>query len=319
MRDVIYLRPRSADEALAMHAAHAGARYFAGGTTLYDLMKLGVEAPAALVDVSAIGDLAKLDASDPSELRIGAMMSMSELAEDPVLRAEFPALAESLWKAASQQLRNMATVGGNLLQRTRCAYFRGGAEYACNKRKTGSGCAAIDGLNRGHALFGGSADCVAVYPGDWAVALAAFDAVVDVASARGICSGTGSTGSTGSTRTIPLRELHREPGDTPQRETNIGADELIVRIRVPRVAAGKASVYHQISSALDSNSSNVQTQVWHRKAPTFLKAFFIRSIWVCSTLACSRSVGRCAMLSLTPCNTASGVLRLWARSSRESR
>ena len=155
------------------------------------------------------------------------------MAEHAVVQRDFPALSESLWKAASQQLRNMATVGGNLLQRTRCAYFRGGPEFACNKREPGSGCAALAGQNRGHAVLGGSEACIAVYPGDWAVALVAFDAEVDAVGPRGA-------------RTVPLRELHREPGATPHLETMLAADELIVRIRVPRRPAGRASTYHKI-------------------------------------------------------------------------
>jgi xanthine dehydrogenase YagS FAD-binding subunit len=127
----------------------------------------------------------------------------------------------------------MASLGGNLLQRTRCAYFRMGEPFPCNKRKPGSGCAAIEGLDRGHALLGGSDHCIAVYPGDWAVALAAFDAMVDVLGPKG-------------RRSIPLRELHRQPGDTPHIETALAPDELILRIRVPATAAGRASTYHKI-------------------------------------------------------------------------
>jgi xanthine dehydrogenase YagS FAD-binding subunit len=138
-----------------------------------------------------------------------------------------------LWRAASQQLRNMASVGGNLLQRTRCGYFRGGEPFACNKRKPGSGCAAKDGIDRGHALLGASEACIAVYPGDWAVALAAFDAEVDVLGPQG-------------ERTIALQDLHREPGNTPDIETVLERDELILRIRVPATPLGRASTYHKI-------------------------------------------------------------------------
>jgi xanthine dehydrogenase YagS FAD-binding subunit len=234
MRDFAYLRPREAGEAVALHARHSpGARYFAGGTTLFDLMKLGVESPATVIDVTRLEGLAGIDASRRGELRIGALAPMSDVAEHATVQREFPALSEALWKAASQQLRNMATVGGNLLQRTRCAYFRGAGEYACNKRVPGSGCAALDGLNRGHAVLGASEACVAVYPGDMAVALAAFDAVVDTLSPRG-------------ERAVPVRELHRAPGSTPHLETVLAEDELIVRIRVPRGPIGRASTYHKI-------------------------------------------------------------------------
>ncbi len=234
MRDFAYLRPRDAAEAIALHGRHSpGARYFAGGTTLFDLMKLGVEAPATVIDITRIDGLRGIDAGRRGELRIGALAPMSEVAEHPVVQREFPVLAESLWKAASQQLRNMATVGGNLLQRTRCAYFRGGGEFACNKRVPGSGCAALGGLDRGHAVLGGSEACVAVYPGDMAVALSALDAVVDTLSPRG-------------ERAVPVRELHRAPGSTPHLETVLADDELIVRIRVPRGPVGRASTYHKI-------------------------------------------------------------------------
>jgi xanthine dehydrogenase YagS FAD-binding subunit len=158
---------------------------------------------------------------------------MSDVAADPRLIRDYPALSESLWRAASQQLRNMASLGGNLLQRTRCAYFRGGEPFACNKRKPGSGCAAREGINRGHALLGGSESCIAVYPGDFAVALVAFDAKVDVVGASG-------------QRTIELEHLHREPGSTPHIETVLEPGELILRIRVPTTPLGRASTYHKI-------------------------------------------------------------------------
>lgn len=234
MRDFAYLRPRSTGEAVQWLGQHQpGARYFAGGTTLFDLMKLGVEAPSTVIDISHIEGLADIDGSQRSELHIGALARMSDVAEHPLVLREFPALSEALWKAASQQLRNMATVGGNLLQRTRCPYFRGSPEFACNKRAPGSGCAALGGLNRGHAVLGGSASCVAVYPGDMAIALAAFDALVDTRSPRG-------------ERTVPVRDLHRAPGSTPHLETVLAADELIVRIRVPRGPVGRASTYHKV-------------------------------------------------------------------------
>ncbi|MDM0004666.1 xanthine dehydrogenase family protein subunit M [Variovorax sp. J22G73] len=234
MRDFAYLRPFGIDEAVQLMSKHQpGARYIAGGTTLFDLMKLGVEAPSTVIDITRIEGLRDIDASARGELRIGALALMSDVAEDPVVLREFPALSESLWKAASQQLRNMATVGGNLLQRTRCAYFRGSPEFACNKRVPGSGCAALGGQNRGHAVLGGSDACVAVYPGDMAVALAAFDAMVDTVSPRGA-------------RSLPVRELHRAPGATPHLETVLASDELIVRIRVPRSGVGRASSYHKV-------------------------------------------------------------------------
>jgi xanthine dehydrogenase YagS FAD-binding subunit len=158
---------------------------------------------------------------------------MSDVAAHPQIVARYPVLSESLWRAASQQLRNMATLGGNLLQRTRCAYFRGGEPFACNKRKRSSGCAAQQGIDRGHALLGGSDACIAVYPGDFAIALVALDAKIDVLGPNG-------------ERTLMVENLHREPGQTPDIETRLEHGELILRIRVPQSTLGCASTYHKI-------------------------------------------------------------------------
>jgi xanthine dehydrogenase YagS FAD-binding subunit len=234
MRPFEYTKPRTVAAAVrAVADGGPGARFIAGGTTLYDLMKLTVETPTTVVDLTGLRELTTFDTSGDHELMFGALAPMSDVASDPRLVRDYPALSESLWRAASQQLRNMATVGGNLLQRTRCAYFRGGEPYACNKRTPGSGCAAIGGLDRGHAVLGGSTSCIAVYPGDWPVALVAFDAQVDTLSPRG-------------GRTIALESLHREPGATPHIETTLAPDELIVRIRVPATPLGRASTYHKI-------------------------------------------------------------------------
>lgn len=234
MHPFTYTKPRTIAAAVSAVADGGPAtRFIAGGTTLYDLMKLNVETPKTVVDLTGLYDLAAFDTSGTRELVFGALAPMSDVAADPRLVRDYPALSESLWRAASQQLRNMATVGGNLLQRTRCAYFRGGEPYACNKRNPGSGCAAIGGLDRGHAVLGGSSSCIAVYPGDWAVALVAFDAQVDTLSPRG-------------ERTMALESLHREPGSTPEIETTLAPDELIVRIRVPATPLGRASTYHKI-------------------------------------------------------------------------
>jgi xanthine dehydrogenase YagS FAD-binding subunit len=229
-----YSAPTTVAEAVdALAAAGPGAKLLAGGTNLYDLMKLNIETPPAVVDVQRLPGLSGIDTSGPDELWFGASARMADVAEDPVLERDYPALSESLWRAASQQLRNMATVGGNLLQRTRCGYFRGGPAFPCNKRQPGSGCAAIGGLDRAHAVLGTSDACIAVYPGDWAVALLAFDASIDVASPRG-------------ERTVALADLHLEPGDTPQREHTLAEDELILRIRVPVTDTGRGSTYHKI-------------------------------------------------------------------------
>jgi xanthine dehydrogenase YagS FAD-binding subunit len=234
MRPFTYEKPAGAAEAVhAIAAGGPGTRFLAGGTTLYDLMKLNVEVPSSIVDINSLPELHGFDTSGSNELVFGALARMSDVAADPRLVRDYPALSESLWRAASQQLRNMASLGGNLLQRTRCAYFRGGEPFACNKRTPGSGCAAQDGINRGHALLGGSESCIAVYPGDWAVALAAFDAKVDVLGPKG-------------ERTIALEDLHREPGTTPHIETVLESSELILRIRVPVTPLGRASTYHKI-------------------------------------------------------------------------
>jgi xanthine dehydrogenase YagS FAD-binding subunit len=229
-----YVRPATAVEAVhAIATTGPRTRFLAGGTTLYDLMKLNVESPANIVDINALPELATFDTSGAHELTFGALARMSDVAADATLIRDYAGLSESLSRAASQQLRNMASLGGNLLQRTRCAYFRGGEPFACNKRKPGSGCAAQDGINRGHALLGGSEACIAVYPGDFAVALAAFDATLDVLGPAGA-------------RTVAVEHLHREPGSTPDVETVLGPNELIVRIRVPVTPLGRASTYHKV-------------------------------------------------------------------------
>jgi xanthine dehydrogenase YagS FAD-binding subunit len=233
VRSFAYVVPDSVAGAVdALAAAEPGTRILAGGTTLYDLMKLGIEAPPAVIDIHRLAELTGISVGE-DELSFGAGAKMAEVADHPVVRRDYPALSESLWQAASQQLRNMATVGGNLLQRTRCGYFRGGAEFPCNKRNPGSGCAALEGLDRTHALLGTSGTCIATYPGDWAVSLIAFDAELDVVSPRG-------------ERTLPLGELHVEPGDNPGIEHTLAPDELILRIRVPATPAGRGSTFHKI-------------------------------------------------------------------------
>ncbi|MDX6744849.1 xanthine dehydrogenase family protein subunit M [Actinocorallia sp. A-T 12471] len=230
MRAFEYTTAASAAEAVL--AVTPGTRFLAGGTNLYDLMKLGVEAPEAVVDVTRVPELARTDTSGPDELVFGSGARMADVAEDPVLLRDYPALAQSLALAASQQLRTMATVGGNLLQRTRCAYFRSTA-HPCDKREPGTGCPVRGGLDRGFAVLGLGETCVAVYPGDWAVALLAFDAVIDVLGPSG-------------TRTVPLGDLHRLPGSTPHLEHTLAQDELITAIRVPTTRAGRASTYLKI-------------------------------------------------------------------------
>jgi xanthine dehydrogenase YagS FAD-binding subunit len=233
MRAFSYTAPSSVAEAVAaIAAAGGGAKFLAGGTTLFDLMKLGVEQPPALIDVTRLAELTTIDTSRGDHLVFAGGARMADVAADPVVRRDYPVLSESLWRAASQQLRNMATVAGNLLQRTRCPYFRD-AVYPCNKREPGSGCAAREGIDRGNAVLGTSEACIATHPGDWPVALLAFDAVVDVVGPRG-------------ERTVALADLHLEPGDTPQLEHTLAPDELILRIRVPVTPAGRGSTYLKI-------------------------------------------------------------------------
>ncbi len=231
MRPFAHVRATSLEQAVAA-ARGDGARLLAGGTTLFDLMKLNVEAPATLVDISALPELQDIAVSRRG-LTVGALAKMADVADHRDVRARYPALSESLTKAASQQLRNMATVGGNLLQRTRCGYFRGGAPYPCNKRAPGSGCAAIDGADRNLALLGTSDACIANYPGDWAVALVAFDAEIDILGSGGL-------------RRIAVEALHRDPGSTPHIETVLEPGDVITRIHVPASRALRASTYHKV-------------------------------------------------------------------------
>ncbi|UWU15558.1 xanthine dehydrogenase family protein subunit M [Rhizobium sullae] len=235
MRSLSYVRPSNIGEAIeAFAVAGEGARYIAGGTTLYDLMKLGVERPAHLIDIASLEGSDRIDTSG-EVLFFGAGALMADVAENEVVRRDYPVLAESLSKAASQQLRNMATVGGNLLQRTRCPYFRNGAigAYPCNKRAPGSGCAAIGGLDRGQAVLGISDACTAVSPGDWPVALTAMDAWIELHGPDGA-------------RSIPIAEFYLLPGETPHREFSIVAGEIVTGISVPKTEAGRRSTYLKV-------------------------------------------------------------------------
>lgn len=223
MRPFTYQRaddPSAAIRALAAIApgsnilTEAPTQPLAGGTTLIDLMKLDVMRPSTLVDINALaGTWSKVNL-EGGNLRLGALARMSDVAADPVIQQLYPVVAESLKFAASPQLRNMATLGGNVLQRTRCSYFRDVSYADCNKRNPGSGCAAINGFNRTHAVLGTSESCIATYPGDFAQALIALDAAVEIA---------GKSGS----RSIPFAQLHQMPGDTPQIETTLQPGELI--------------------------------------------------------------------------------------------
>ena len=213
-----YVRARTIDEAV-LNLREPSTRCLAGGTNLLDLMKGDIEAPARIVDINRL-PLREIAPTADGGLRIGALVRNSDLANHRYVRERYPLLSRALLAGASPQLRNMATVGGNLLQRTRCYYFYDTAYAACNKRRPGSGCAAREGYNRIHAIFGASPQCVATNPSDMSVALLALDAVVDVRSARG-------------SRRIPLTEFHRLPGTTPERDTNLDRDELIVGVSLP--------------------------------------------------------------------------------------
>ena len=218
MIDFQYSRAGDVADAVRQMAGSPAAKFIAGGTNLVDLMKMDVERPAKLIDVSKL-PLSKVEATAGGGLRIGALVRNSDLAYHPLVERRYPVLSSALLAVASQQLRNMASVGGNLLQRTRCAYFYDTAT-PCNKREPGSGCSAIDGLNRMNAILGTSEACIAVHPSDMCVALAVLEAKVHVAGPRG-------------ERAIAFTDFHRLPGDMPQRDTNLDADELVTAIELP--------------------------------------------------------------------------------------
>ncbi|SDJ62906.1 xanthine dehydrogenase YagS FAD-binding subunit [Lentzea albidocapillata subsp. violacea] len=227
MRSFGYASARDSADAVRLADRTPGAAFIAGGTDLLNLMKDGVQHHRHLVDVNKL-DLARVTES-ASGLRIGGLARMRQVAEHHAVRARFPVLAEALLASASPQVRNMATIGGNLLQRTRCGYFRD-IGSACNKRVPGSGCSALQGWNRGHAVLGGSESCIATHPSDLAVALTALDASVHVLGP-------------GGTRRIPVGEFYRLPGDTPQIETSLRPAELITAVEVPRHPTATRSRY----------------------------------------------------------------------------
>lgn len=233
MKEFNYLSAENVADATARVKAD-GSRFLAGGTTQLDLMKCGVETPANIVDITRIAGLSDISFSADT-LRIGALAHMSEVAAHAQVREAAPAVYGSLWQAASPQIRNMATIGGNLRQRTRCAYFRDPATFsACNKRTPGSGCSALHGINRNHAILGASASCVAVYPGDFAVALMAFDSLLILRNADG------------RERSVAIDDFYLLPGDSPEREHDIALDEMIVAVEIPLSAALRRSVYLKV-------------------------------------------------------------------------
>ena len=222
MRPFDYSRADSVHS--AAQSAGAGAKFIAGGTNLLDLMKLEIEAPDKLVDITRL-PLRDIEPTPEGGLRIGALVTNSDLAAHDTVRRDYSVLSRALLAGASGQLRNKATTGGNFLQRTRCYYFYNPA-LPCNKRDPGSGCAAIGGFNRIHAIFGASENCIATHPSDMAVAMLVLDAELEIVS------------QSGSERTLPVRELYRLPGDTPQTDTNLQPGDLITAIRLPAPLGG---------------------------------------------------------------------------------
>ncbi len=233
MNEFAYYRADTAQHALQLLTEQNGAaKFLGGGTNLIDLMRERIERPSALVDITRL-PLNQIEVLADGSVRIGALVRNSDLAADKTIRERYPVLSQAILMGASAQLRNMATTGGNLMQRTRCYYFYDQAAR-CNKRNPGSGCDAVEGFNRIHAILGSSPQCVATHPSDMCVALAALDAVVRV------------SGKTGGDRTIPLIEFHRLPGDTPGRDTNLEAGELITAVDLPALGFAKNSMYRKI-------------------------------------------------------------------------
>jgi xanthine dehydrogenase YagS FAD-binding subunit len=234
MNNFSYKRAAHTQEALAFVGERAGAKFLGGGTNLIDLMRQGIEAPPALVDVTRL-PLAAIEPLPDGGLRIGALARNSELASHPIVCERYPVLAEAILAGASAQLRNMATTAGNVMQRTRCYYFYDAAAR-CNKRTPGAGCDAIDGFHRIHAILGVAGDapaCIATHPSDMCVALTALDASVRISGAAG-------------ERVLPFTELHRLAGDTPDRDTNLEPGELITAIDLPALPCARSSRYRKV-------------------------------------------------------------------------
>ena len=226
-----YERATDAGSAVARVSARPNAAFLAGGTNLVDHMRLGVARPELLVDVTRL-PFSRIEPLPGGGIRIGAGVRNSDLAADGTIRARYPVLSQALLAGASGQLRNLATTGGNLLQRTRCAYFQD-VTVPCNKREPGSGCSAIEGHNRDHAILGASEHCVAVHPSDMSVALAALDATVVVLGR-------------GGERRIPMVDFHRLPGDSPQRDTVLEHGELVTAVELPALPVAARSAYYKV-------------------------------------------------------------------------
>ncbi|MFJ3458841.1 FAD binding domain-containing protein [Scandinavium goeteborgense] len=231
MKAFTYERVKTPAEAAASARRSAGAKFIAGGTNLLDLMKLEIETPVHLIDVNGL-DLNHIDATDEGGLRIGALVRNTDLAADPRVRRDYAVLARALLAGASGQLRNQATTAGNLLQRTRCPYFYD-TNQPCNKRLPGSGCAALEGFSRQHAVVGASEACIATHPSDMAVAMRVLDAIVETVDPDG------------KQRKIPIADFYRAPGNTPHRETVLTPGELIVAVTLPAPLGG-THIYRKV-------------------------------------------------------------------------
>jgi xanthine dehydrogenase YagS FAD-binding subunit len=231
MKPFTYERAKSPVEAAASAARVPGAKFIAGGTNLLDLMKLQIETPKHLIDVNGLS-LDRIEPLPDGGLRIGALVRNTDLAADKSIRRDYGLLSRALVAGASGQLRNKATTAGNLLQRTRCPYFYD-TNQPCNKRQPGSGCAAIGGVNRQHAVIGSSDACIATNPSDMAVAMRVLDAVIETVRPDG------------ETRNIPMADFHRLPGDTPDRETVLAPNELITAVTLPKPAGG-VHIYRKV-------------------------------------------------------------------------
>ncbi|MBR1281446.1 xanthine dehydrogenase family protein subunit M [Bradyrhizobium sp. AUGA SZCCT0177] len=231
MRSFTYERANSPAEAAAAAARQQGAKFIAGGTNLLDLMKLEIETPAHLIDVNRLG-LDKIEPTADGGLRVGALVRNTDLAADERVRRDYGVLSRALLAGASGQLRNKATTAGNLLQRTRCPYFYD-TNQPCNKRQPGSGCSAIGGFSRQHAVIGASEACIATHPSDMAVAMRALDATVETIQPDG------------AARKIPIAEFHRLPGNTPEVETSLAPGELITAVTLPKPVGGK-QIYRKV-------------------------------------------------------------------------
>jgi len=228
MKNFTYVRANSTQDAIQRATKEKAANFIAGGTNLVDRLKVFLDEPSQLIDISRL-DLNRIERTREGGLRIGALVSNTAVADDPEIRSDYPLLSRAILSGASQQIRNMATVGGNLMQRTRCPYYYD-TVFPCNKRQPGSGCPAAVGINKMHAILGGSEQCIAVHPSDMCVPLAALDAVVEVEGAQG-------------RRQISFSEFHRLPGNTPQLDNNLAPGEIITAVILPPISFAKSGVY----------------------------------------------------------------------------